>query len=199
MLTGRLNRIYGGGAITGIYAAQLAALSHLHVITVASPTNFDYLRTMGTTAFVDRHQPPHAILASIASVLREHGGELRYAMDCVSSPTASLCLDALRASAGAEKDKELICLAGNPKADVGHVRVHKISFSTTFYHAPIQQHQSMRICQVQMMCDCHVRLSELAMQLECSQMSEKYCAYMCIGCTASRHRRRPSRRMETPL
>ncbi|CBQ73385.1 conserved hypothetical protein [Sporisorium reilianum SRZ2] len=125
--------IYGGGAITGIYAAQLASLSHLRVITVASPSNFEYLRTIGTTAFVDRHQPPHAILASIASVLREHGGQLRYAMDCVSSTTASLCLSALTASGG--KEKELICLAGNPKADVGAVRVHKISFSTTFYHA----------------------------------------------------------------
>lgn len=126
------HRIYGGGAITGIYAAQLAN-PHLRVIVVASPSNFAYLRTLGVTACIDRHQPPSAILASIASTLREHGGSLRYAMDCVSSSTADLCLDALKTHAG-ETGGELICLAGNPKAEVGQVKVHRISFSTTFYH-----------------------------------------------------------------
>lgn len=53
-------------------------------------------------------------------------------MDCVSSSTADLCLDVLQTDALA--GKELICLAGNPKADAGAVKVHKISFSTTFYH-----------------------------------------------------------------
>lgn len=28
----------------------------------------------------------------------------------------------------------MICLAGNPKAEANGVKVHKISFSTTFYH-----------------------------------------------------------------
>lgn len=58
-------------------------------------------------------------------------------MDCVSSSTANLCLDALQNSAaakGGSKGEELICLAGNPKAEPGQVKVHKISFSTTFYH-----------------------------------------------------------------
>lgn len=122
-------RIYGGGAVTGIYAAQLASISNLRVITIASPSNFDYLRSIGVSACVDRHQPAQAILDSISSHLE--GGRLRYAMDCVSSTTADLCLKALQSSPG---NNELICLAGNPKAEAGEVKVHKISFSTTFYH-----------------------------------------------------------------
>lgn len=128
------DRIYGGGAVTGIYAAQLASLSNLRVVTVASPSNFDYLRTIGVSALVDRHQHPTAILDDMASIVAERGGRLRYAMDCVSSSTADLCLDAL--SAGGEGGRELICLAGNPKRapeEAGKVTVHKISFSTTFY------------------------------------------------------------------
>ncbi|CDW99376.1 hypothetical protein, partial [Sporisorium scitamineum] len=124
--------IYGGGAVTGIYATQLASLSHLRVITVASPSNFDYLTSFGVSAFIDRHQPPSSILSSITSILSQQGGRLRYAMDCVSSSTANLCLEALRSNEG--EGKELICLAGNPKAEPGEVKVHKISFSTTFYH-----------------------------------------------------------------
>ncbi len=75
----------------GIYAAQLAN-PHLRVIVVASPSNFAYLRTLGVTACIDRHQPSSTILASIASTLREHGGSLRYAMDCVRPLRADLCL-----------------------------------------------------------------------------------------------------------
>lgn len=119
--------------MTGIYATQLAAISNLRVISIASPSNFDYLRSIGVSACIDRHQSPAAILSSISSILSEHGGQLRYAMDCVSSSTANLCLEALRSNAGASS-KELICLAGNPKAEAGDVVVHKISFSTTFYH-----------------------------------------------------------------
>lgn len=54
-------------------------------------------------------------------------------MDCISSNTASLCLQALEENGGASS--EMICLAGNPKSQgSGQVKVHKISFSTTFYH-----------------------------------------------------------------
>ncbi|GAC97571.1 protein TOXD [Pseudozyma hubeiensis SY62] len=126
--------IYGGGAVTGIYAAQLASISGLRVAAVASPSNFEYLTSIGVTACIDRHQGNEPILASISSLLAERGGQMRYAMDCVSSKTSDLCLNALHANPGGAA-KELICLAGNPKADAGDVKVHKISFSTTFYHA----------------------------------------------------------------
>ncbi|SPO23691.1 uncharacterized protein UTRI_03781_B [Ustilago trichophora] len=127
--------IYGGGAVTGIYAAQLASISNLRIISIASPSNFGYLRSIGVTVCIDRHQPPAAILSSILSTLASHGGKLRYAMDCVSSSTSDLCLEALQQTAptGSEQG-ELICLAGNPKAEVKQVKVHKISFSSTFYH-----------------------------------------------------------------
>lgn len=54
-------------------------------------------------------------------------------MDCVSSSTADLCLDALKSNSG-ERGGEIVCLAGNPKGEVGEVKVHRISFSTTFYY-----------------------------------------------------------------
>ncbi|SNX87297.1 uncharacterized protein MEPE_06007 [Melanopsichium pennsylvanicum] len=124
--------IYGGGAVTGIYAAQLASISKLRVISVASPSNFSYLSSNGVTECIDRHQPYESIISSISSIIASGGGRLRYAMDCVSSSTADLCLQALKDN-GADQ-AELICLAGNPKAEPEQVKVHKISFSTTFYH-----------------------------------------------------------------
>lgn len=130
------NSIYGGGAVTGIYTAQLAALSHLRVISIASPANFSYLRSIGVTTCIDRHESSSSILSSIRSVISSQGGRLRYAIDCVSSATADLCLQALSEnSSPGVPSGELIGLAGNPKAEPGQVKVHRISFSTTFYHA----------------------------------------------------------------
>ncbi|SPC65949.1 uncharacterized protein UHOD_04688 [Ustilago sp. UG-2017b] len=136
--------IYGGAAITGIYATQLSSLSNLNIIAVASPASFSYLQSLGVTVCIDRHQPTSNILSSISTTLSTHGaqGKLRYAMDCVSSSTANLCLQALQSNSGGQQ-AEMICLAGNPKPEAiaqvnkgeeEKVKIHKISFSTTFYH-----------------------------------------------------------------
>lgn len=114
--------IFGGGAVTGLYAAQLARLSGLRVLAVASPSNFGYLRgVIGVHACVDRYLPAGEILSAIADITRAERGRLDYALDCVGSTTAGICWEALRAGAlPGEADEEvppaqLICLAGNPK------------------------------------------------------------------------------------
>ena len=110
--------------MTGIYAAQLAALSGLRVLAVASPSNFDYLRSVGVSACVDRFTNPDDLLAEISNITQ---GKLAYAIDCVGSKTATLCHAAL------DNGGQLVALAGNPKPEPSSkdVTVHKISFSTT--------------------------------------------------------------------
>lgn len=129
--------VYGGGAVTGQFIAQLAKLAGLKVAVVASPTNFAHLSSdlVGAHACVDRFLSAGKLLEEVKRIT---GGKLRYAMDCVGSSTAAICEAALR-STGAE-GTQLICLAGNPKAQPGAapkdgppVKVHKISFSTTIY------------------------------------------------------------------
>jgi len=124
--------VYGGGAVTGQYISQLAHLAGLSVLAVASPSNFEHLRTSaGVSACVDRHLDASQQLAQIRELT---GGRLRYAVDCVGSSTATLCAQALQQSD--VPDVEFIGLAGNPKP-VGEAQkeilIHKISFSTTIY------------------------------------------------------------------
>lgn len=124
--------VYGGGAVTGQFVSQLARLSGLSVLAVASPSNFEHLTSAaGVSACVDRHLEPAQQLAQIRELT---GGRLRYAVDCVGSSTATLCGQALQQSD--VPDVEFIGLAGNPKPageTRKEIKVHKISFSTTIY------------------------------------------------------------------
>lgn len=122
--------IYGGGTVTGSYAAQLAHLSGLKVISVASPSNFSYLSSIGVDVCVDRFAPSDEILARIQQATSS--GDLAYALDCVGSATATLCRRALESATPStvssdpglddagrlqHRPAQLICLAGNPKRD----------------------------------------------------------------------------------
>lgn len=142
--------IYGGGAITGIYAAQLAHLSGVRVVSVASPENFEYLKSIGVDVCVNRHADsgPEDILRQVQEAVGADGN-LLYALDCVGSATATLCHRALlqaanTSSASPTATRHLIALAGNPKQQRGEdndaasaaVTTHRISFSTTFYGHP---------------------------------------------------------------
>lgn len=134
--------VFGGGAITGIYAAQLAHLSAIKVLSIASPSNFDYLKSLGVTHCLDRFNPAEQLLEEIHSVTK---GRLRYAIDCVGSTTAALCHRALQRADGPwDGDGQFLGLAGNPKRPrqedeeeeeqgLRAVTTHRISFSTTFY------------------------------------------------------------------
>ncbi|UZJ54026.1 hypothetical protein CBS101457_003346 [Exobasidium rhododendri] len=149
--------IYGGGSITGIYLTQLARLSGLRVISIASPSNFEYLTSLGATHCVDRYLDPEELQEQVLYFAGEQG--IAYCIDTVGSTTSTICLGILH-SKGADVG-ELICLAGDPKmAKHNHteaveparklrkdlsgkkvptqrgdraVKIHKISFSTTFY------------------------------------------------------------------
>lgn len=150
--------IYGGGSITGIYLTQLARLSNLQVISIASPSNFDYLTSLGATHCIDRYLEPEEIQAKVIELVGDE--DITYCLDAVGSKTATICHGIL-CSAG-KKQGQMICLAGDPKPksinedhnrpakmrrnaagkksgiDVlkelnRNVKIHKISFSTTFY------------------------------------------------------------------
>lgn len=107
--------VYGGGAVTGLYAAQLAHLSGLKVLSVASPENFEYLKSIGVDVCIDRYQSSEEILNEIAHATS--GADLAFAIDCVGSATATLCQRALSRPTNdpSEEPARLICLAGNPK------------------------------------------------------------------------------------
>lgn len=126
------NRIYGGGAITGIFAAQLAALSGVKVLAVASPSNFEYLRDeCRVTACIDRFMSPEQIEQQILDVTK--GSRISFALDCVGTKTSDICVRAQLKSAG-DAPSHFIGLGGNPKMAVpadSNLIVHRISFSTT--------------------------------------------------------------------
>ncbi|KAE8214302.1 hypothetical protein CF327_g2269 [Tilletia walkeri] len=137
--------IYGGGAITGIYALQLARLSGLRPIVIASPQNFSYLTSIGAEVCVDRFLPAEELLDTVRAKTQ---GQLAFAIDCVGSKTAAICERALKEANGEWAGVgQLCCLAGDPKVKPGEqpadadlqqrlvrdVKIHKISFSTTFY------------------------------------------------------------------
>lgn len=149
-LMSRQCSIYGGGAVTGIFMAQLARLSGLRTVAVASPPNFEYLQSeaVGVTACVDRYATPEEIAQQVREITQKDGsGGVRYILDCVGSTTATLCRDVAVSTLEKEKGKdnagaaEMVCLAGNPKPSVRSedkalqdpITVHRISFSTTIY------------------------------------------------------------------
>ncbi|PWN20700.1 GroES-like protein, partial [Microstroma glucosiphilum] len=149
--------IFGGGAVTGLYALQLAHLSasNVKVLCVASPSNFAYLQSLGADACIDRFLSSEAILHSVRDITGQEG-VVDWALDCVGSSTAALCQEILSTSRralgegeGQEEAGQLICLAGNPKrpreeeeveksraaepAAPRAITIHRISFSTTYY------------------------------------------------------------------
>lgn len=148
--------IFGGGAITGLYALELAHLSasNVKVLCVASPSNFPYLQSLGADACVDRFLSSQEILQSVRDITGQEG-RVDWALDCVGSSTAALCQEILstsgRSDGEAEEQEEagqLICLAGNPKrpreeeakeagasATPRSITIHRISFSTTYYYS----------------------------------------------------------------
>ncbi|KAJ7709573.1 GroES-like protein [Mycena rosella] len=77
--------ILGGSSSVGSYAIQLAVLSGLEVITTSSPSHFDYLKSLGATAVIDRSAPDVA-----AQILAAAGGPVKYVVDSISLPPTQL-------------------------------------------------------------------------------------------------------------
>jgi len=57
----------------------------LDVITTASPAHFDYLKSLGATAVIDRSAPDVA-----AQILAAAGGPVKYVVDSISLPPTQL-------------------------------------------------------------------------------------------------------------
>jgi NADPH:quinone reductase-like Zn-dependent oxidoreductase len=71
--------IYGGSTASGIFGIQYAKLSGYKVITTASPSNFEYLKSLGADATFDYRSP-----TVVGDIIDAAGGELTLAWDCIS-------------------------------------------------------------------------------------------------------------------
>ena len=139
--------IWGGSGITGVYLIQLAHLLGFKVICAASPSNFDYVKSLGADVVLDRWNSP-ASLVDAARLATDDG--VRVAIDNVGGATAELCHQILQGSSNWRSAHgipetvdnvrgKLVPLAGSPqdatatKDALRQVDLLKISFSTTFY------------------------------------------------------------------
>ncbi|KAJ7744939.1 chaperonin 10-like protein [Mycena maculata] len=77
--------ILGGSSSVGSYAIQLAALSGFEVITTSSPAHFDYLKSLGASAVIDRSATDVA-----AQILAAADGPVKYVVDSISLPPTQL-------------------------------------------------------------------------------------------------------------
>lgn len=71
--------IWSGTSAVGQYAIQLAKLSGLHVVTTASPKNFDLVRSLGADQVFD-----YGVSKTPREITRATDGRLSIAMDCIS-------------------------------------------------------------------------------------------------------------------
>ncbi|TVY17738.1 Protein TOXD [Lachnellula arida] len=83
--------IYGGSTATGTIAIQLAKLSGLQVITTASPSNFELLKSRGADAMFDYNEP------EVGENIRKFtDNNLKYVYDIISSaPSVAICTAAI--------------------------------------------------------------------------------------------------------
>lgn len=90
--------VYGGSTAMGIAAIQYAKLSGGTVITTASPSNFDYVKSLGADHVLDYKSPTLA-----DDVQRLNGGPLRYAFDTYpNDASAAICAAVLTREGGAK-------------------------------------------------------------------------------------------------
>ncbi|TVY56739.1 Trans-enoyl reductase eqxC [Lachnellula cervina] len=84
--------IWGGGTVTGQYALQLAALSHLHVIAITSSHTAPLARSLGAIVIERDNKPNTQIISEIKTIA---GDNITRAIDLVGPKTASACLQVL--------------------------------------------------------------------------------------------------------
>lgn len=80
--------IYGGSSATGILGIQLASLSGYSVLTTSSPSNFDYLKSLGASLVVDYHSPS-AVQEVKDWIVDNNGGALTKVWDCIGGVDGS--------------------------------------------------------------------------------------------------------------
>ncbi|KAL1406699.1 Zinc-binding oxidoreductase alcohol dehydrogenase [Vanrija albida] len=74
--------IYGGSSGVGLFAIQVAKLQGYKVVTVASPHNFDLVKSYGADEVFDYHDAK----AAVDNVRRVTGGGVAVALDTISLP-----------------------------------------------------------------------------------------------------------------
>ncbi|PVH93189.1 putative zinc-binding oxidoreductase ToxD [Periconia macrospinosa] len=87
--------IWGGSSAMGSAGIQFAKLSGFTVITTCSPSNFDYVKSLGADAVFNSRDP------TVGAQIREHThNKLYYAWDCIGEHgSVTQCCDALASSA----------------------------------------------------------------------------------------------------
>jgi len=71
--------VSGGATGVGQFVVQLATLGGFQVIATASPSNFEYVKSLGAVACFDYHDP------QVSAKIKEYTqGKLVYAVDCIS-------------------------------------------------------------------------------------------------------------------
>ncbi|KAJ4300629.1 hypothetical protein N0V88_003313 [Collariella sp. IMI 366227] len=85
--------IYGGSSATGLLGIQFAALSGYRVATTCSPSNFDYVRSLGASAAFDYRSPT---IAADIQAWSADPDNLTLAWDCIGTEdSAKICANAL--------------------------------------------------------------------------------------------------------
>lgn len=79
--------IYGGSTATGLLGIQFAALSGYRVVTTCSPSNFEYVKSLGADAAFDYRSP--TVVDDIKAWSRDPDA-LTLAWDCIATGDAPL-------------------------------------------------------------------------------------------------------------
>ncbi|KPM42515.1 hypothetical protein AK830_g4025 [Neonectria ditissima] len=76
--------VYGGSSSVGSMTTQLATAAGIHVVSIASPHNFDLSRTCGAVDVFDYHGP--AFVNKVADAVTKSGHEFVGIFDAVGTP-----------------------------------------------------------------------------------------------------------------
>jgi len=87
--------VWGGSTSVGSNAIQLAVAAGYHVITTASPRNFDYVRQLGASLVVDYASP-----TAVAEIIDAMRGKTMAGALAVATGSAGACLEVVTASEG---------------------------------------------------------------------------------------------------
>jgi hypothetical protein len=85
---GKVVLVWGGASSVGATAIQLALASGLQVISTASPSNFDFVKSLGASAVFDYRSS--SVLEDLVAALEKDGLEFAGVYDAVSTPESVL-------------------------------------------------------------------------------------------------------------
>jgi NADPH:quinone reductase-like Zn-dependent oxidoreductase len=117
--------LWGGSSSVGSSVIQLAAASGYHVITTASPSNYQYCKDLGARSVWDYHNPD--VVTLLTSVLK--GTKLAGAYDAIGSDTTvQQCASVLHNLGGGK----VVSVVSSPKVpdDVEVVRIQSSQIVT---------------------------------------------------------------------